>query len=83
MGWLAVGMSGDDFDGVAVGVGDGGEVGAGGGVARSAEDGHAGGLQPLDEGIDGVFAADGEGYVDVAVVRNGGLSDGLAAGLVR
>lgn len=62
-----MGRSGDDFDGVAVGVGDGGEVGAGGGVSRLAEDGHAGGLQTLDEGVDVGLAAGGEGHVDVAV----------------
>lgn len=62
-----MGRSGDDFDGVAVGVGDGGEVGAGGGALRLTEDGHAGGLQALDKGIDVGFAAGGEGHVDVAV----------------
>ena len=71
-------MSWDDFEGVAVGVGDGGEVGAGGCAQGLPEDGHAGGLQALDEGIDSVFAADRKCQVCVSAGRFVGLGIGLA-----
>lgn len=71
---------GDDFDGVAVGVGDGGEEGAGGGALRLTEDGHAGGCKALDEGVDGVFAADGKCEVYVSAGWGTGLSAGSGGG---
>ena len=70
----------DDFEGVAVGVGDGGEVGAGGCAQGLPEDGHAGGLQALDEGIDSVFAADRKCQVCVSAGLGGGVVDCLAGG---
>lgn len=65
-GVVRQGRLGDDFDGVAVGVGDGGEEGAGGGAQGLTEDGHAGGCKSPDEGADGVFAADGKCEVCVS-----------------
>lgn len=72
---------GDDFEGVAVGIGDGGEEGAGGGALRLTEDGHAGGCKALDEGADGVFAADGKCEVCVSAGWGTGLSAGRGTGL--
>lgn len=71
---------GDDFEGVAVGIGDGGEEGAGGGALRLTEDGHAGGCKALDEGTDGVFAANGKCEVCVSAGWGTGLSAGRGGG---
>ena len=72
---------GDDFEGIAVGIGDGGEEGAGGGALRLTEDGHAGGCKALDEGADGGFAADGKCEVCVSAGWGGGSLAGLGIGL--